>query len=282
MRFGLHISAGKGLKKAAETAIEATCETIQIFSGNPRGWRPSKLKPEEAAAFVSLTEEHDIRPIFLHTPYLVNLASPEPNTYERSIASVMDAFEKAAALGADCVLTHVGNHRGEGVEAGISRIAAAIARILAAAPEGVGLVLEGETGSGTEIGANFEEMAQVLASLAEHEARTGVCLDTAHMWAVGYDISTPQGVEEIFSRFDRTIGFERLRVIHANDTARDIGSLTDKHMVPGEGQIGLEGFRTMVNLPALADVPFILEKPGKTVEDKQRNLALMRGLIGQA
>jgi len=279
MRFGVHLSTSGGLRRTARLAIEITCDTFQIFSGNPMGWRLSKLKERDVEAFKPLVKEQDIRPIFLHTPYLVNLAGPDPEIHRKSMASVANALEKATALEAGYIVTHVGSHRGQGVEKGIETLAGALSRLLAESSPEVSILLEGGTGAGTGIGASLEEMSQILESLPRFEGRLGICLDTAHLWATGYDLSTPEGMEETFSRFHKMIGVERLGVIHANDNTRALGSRTDYHEVPGKGLIGLESFRALVNLPILADVAFILEEADGTPEERRRNLNLMRGLI---
>lgn len=279
MRFGVHLSTSGGLRKTARLAVESTCDTFQIFSGNPMGWRLSKLKEEDVEVFKAMVKEHDIRPIFLHTPYLVNLAGPDPVILGKSMASVANALEKAAALEAGYIVTHVGSHRGQGVERGIQTLTGALSRLLAQSSPEVSILLEGGTGAGTEIGASLEEMSRILGSLPHFEGRLGICLDTAHLWAVGYDLSTPEGMEETFYRFHRTIGVERLGVIHANDNARALGSHTDYHEIPGRGLIGLESFRALVNLPILADVPCILEEADGTPEERRGNLNLMRGLM---
>ncbi len=279
MRFGVHLSTSGSLARTARLAIETTCDTFQIFSSNPMGWRLSKLKEGDAEAFKVLVKEHDIYPIFLHTPYLVNLAGPDPEVFRKSMTSVADAMEKAAVLGAGYVVTHIGSHKGTGLERGIETLAGALSRLLAESSPEASILLEGGTGAGTEIGASLEEMNRILESLPRFEGRLGICLDTAHLWAVGYDLSTPEGMEEIFSRFHELIGVERLGVIHANDNARALGSHTDYHELPGKGLIGLGSFRALVNLPILADVPFILEETDGAPEERRHNLDLMRGLV---
>jgi len=277
MRFGLHISVSKGLRKAAETAIAVSAETFQVFSGNPGSWRASAYKEPDLTAFRELAEAHDLGPVFLHAPYLVNLASPRDDYHEKSVALVVNALEKAAQLGREAVaLAHVGSHRGAGLESGIQRLVAGLDAAFAQAPAGVRFLLEPETGAGDEIGARFDELRTLFAAMPDPwRDRVGVCLDTAHLWGAGYDIGTPAGMRHTLTVFHRLVGLDRLWCLHANDSSKPFGSRTDEHQHPGEGQIGLEPFRALVNDPRVQDVPVILELPGETVAESR---ALLEGL----
>ena len=280
MRFGIHISVGKGLKVAAETAIATTAETFQIFSGNPGAWRVSQYKENDLAAFRELAAAHHLGPVVLHAPYLVNLASPQDDFHAKSVILVANALEKAAQVGRDsAALAHVGSHRGAGLKAGIQRLVAGLDAAFAQAPAGVRFLFEPETGAGDEIGARFEELRELFAAMPDTwRDRVGVCLDTAHLWGAGYDVGTPAGMRHTLTVFDRLVGLDRLWCVHANDSVKDFGSHTDEHAHPGAGQIGLEPFRALVNDPRVQNVPIILELPGETVEESRALLAGMRRL----
>ncbi len=280
MRFGIHISVSKGLQAAAGVAIATTAETFQVFSGNPGAWRTSAYKEPDLAAFRALAEAHDLGPVFLHAPYLVNLASPRDDYHEKSVALVVNALGKAAQLGrGSMALAHVGSHRGSGPAAGIQRLVAGLEAAFAQAPAGVRFLLEPESGAGDELGARFEELQAIFAALPDKwRDRVGVCLDTAHLWGAGYDIGTPAGLHQTLSAFDRLVGLEWLWCVHANDSSKPCGSHTDEHQHPGQGLIGLESFRALVCDPRIQAVPVILELPGETVAESRALLEGMRRL----
>jgi len=283
MRFGIHISISKGLKKAAEAAIAVSAETFQVFSGNPGAWRVSQYKERDLVAFRELAAAHDLGPVFLHAPYLVNLASPRDDFHAKSVALVVNALEKAAQLEVEAAaLAHVGSHRGAGLAVGIQRLVAGLDAAFAQAPAGVRFLFEPETGAGDQIGARFEELRALFAAMPDAwRDRVGVCLDTAHLWGAGYDIGTPAGMRHTLTVFDRLVGLDRLWCVHANDSSKDFGSHADEHQHPGEGQIGLEPFRALVNDPRVQEVPVILELPGETVAESRALLEGMRRLQDQ-
>lgn len=260
MRVGLHLSIGKGLRKTAQTAAYTGCQVIQIFSGNPMGWKPSHPDPADVEAFRSTLLQNDISPVYLHIPYLVNLAAPDPVVWAKSRETLSTALALAETLGASYVVTHLGSHVGTGLEAGVDRVAEALSEALAASAGPI-VLLENSPGSRNELGSYFEEIGELLGRLDPVRARLGVCLDTAHLWGAGYDLSSFQGVEETLAQFHRLVGLERLHGIHANDSAVARGSRWDLHAAPGEGQIGIEGFRALVRHRLLQDMSYILELP---------------------
>lgn len=271
MKVGLHLSTSKGLPRTAQVAAQTGCQAIQIFSGNPMGWKPSHPTPAKVEDFRLLLLQHDISPVFIHTTYLVNLAAPNPAIWAKSREALASALVLAESLGPAYVVTHLGSHVGTGPEAGIGRLVEALGPLLES-PSGPTLLLENSPGSRNEIGSYFEEIGVILKRLAPVGPRLGVCLDTAHLWGAGYDLSTPQAVEETLARFDDLVSLERLYGIHANDSSVPRGSRRDLHAVPGEGQIGMEGFRALVGHPRLGDMSYILELP--RVEDEEGILAV--------
>ncbi|MEO7018968.1 MAG: deoxyribonuclease IV [Ktedonobacteraceae bacterium] len=266
MRIGRHVPINANAVRAAEIAQRIGCNAIQIFASNPTGWTPTRGGEEQCIAFAETARRLDLAPVVLHAPYLINLASPDEGNWEKSIALLSWTLQRGALLGASYVVFHVGSHKGTGVEAGVARIAQAIERILPETPPGVVLLLENSVGAGNALGGDFEHLAATLAALPNYPDRLGVCLDTAHLWGAGHDISTAAAVLEVLRHFDETVGLARLKVLHLNDTEKDLGSHRDVHARIGEGIIGEEGLRTLLRDPRLAHVAVLLETPIQTNE----------------
>jgi len=241
---------------------------VQIFSHNARSWRMPPLPPGAARRFKARWRTSFVRYVVIHTIYLINLASPKPELRERSIAAVVAELERAAELGIRDVNTHVGAHMGQGLEAGLARAGEALQIILERTAElPVRLLLENTAGGGSTLGGRFEELQALIEHADAGPERLGVCFDTCHAFAAGYDIPTAAGVEETLTELDRVIGLERLKLIHLNDSRHGRGTHKDRHEHIGLGKIGLEGFRALVNHPAVRDLPFILETPKMLYED---------------
>ncbi len=245
------------------------------------------LQPDVLAAFHERLLEADIRPLVVHAPYIINLASPDPTTYRRSLAMYQEEFARCQALRADYLVTHVGSHRGDGEEAGIARVAKAISRTIEAgtkrsrgAAHRVMILLENTAGSGQGLGYSFEQLA-AMRSAATQPDRVGVCLDTAHLFASGYAIHTPEGLSSTMADCSRIIGFEHVRVVHLNDSKVAFDSHVDRHWHIGQGHIGLAAMQRIVTHPKLADRAWILETPKDSDDDDPRNLATVRGFVAQ-
>lgn len=271
MRLGRHMPTHSNPVKAAEIARELGCNTIQLFASNPTGWRPPQRNAAGSVAFARAAREYGLEPVVIHAPYLINLASPDDDIRAKSIALLRWTTQRAALLGARYVVFHTGSHRGSGVEAGIARLAEGIRLVLVGAPPGVMLLLENDAGAGNSLGGSFEQIKAVLALLPEYQDRLGACLDTAHLWGAGYDISNAATAQEVLQRFDEAIGSERLRVIHLNDTAMALGSHRDVHARLGEGIIPEEGLRGLLCDPRLAHVAVLLETPIKTLDHNKED-----------
>jgi len=277
MRLGVHISIAGGLLEALARAKRLSCTAMQIFSRSPRGGSSTKLSPELVERFDAERHEADIEPLAVHGPYIINLASPEPAMWKQSVRLYQEEYARATTLNAKYLVTHVGSHRGQGEAGGITRVAAAVSRTLERATPRVTILLENTAGSGQGLGYQFEQLADIRDKVAT-KAHVGICLDTAHLFAAGYPIHTPEGLEDVIERFDRTIGLTHLKLIHLNDSKVPFDSRVDRHWHIGQGHIGLEPFRRLVNHPRLAQVPFILETPKSTEEDDVRNLTTVRKL----
>lgn len=277
MRFGFHISISGGLSKVAQRAVDRDCQTIQIFSRNPRGWKYGPLSPDGVRLFQIALRRLDISPVVVHMPYLPNPASPDADLYRRSIDSLAEELRRAQQLGAAFVVVHVGKHMGSPIGQALKRVAVAIDQALERLETEVLLLLEGTAGQGTEIGHSFSQIRDVLAQL-ENPTRVGVCLDTAHTFEAGYDIATDEGLEKTLQEFDELLGWDRLHLLHLNDSKTPLGSHVDRHWHIGEGEIGREGFRRIINHPRLRGLPGIMETPAGEAEDA-KNMQVVRSLI---
>ncbi len=278
MRFGVHMPQKGGFKPNVERVAGLGCRTIQIFPGNPTGWKMGKLGEKEIASRAALLEENDIKPLVVHSAYLINLASTSSDFLAKSRTLLHQTMERAGIYRAPYVVLHTGNHGGQGPEKGLEQIVSIIKEDLPGWPPGVKLLLENTAGSGTALGANFEELAWILNHFPAHTL--GVCIDTAHSWAAGYDLSGPRGVEKTLSDFDATVGLDNLYVIHVNDTHVEPGSRVDRHAHIGEGSIGREGFAALLNYGWPEEMPVILETPENGTDWDRINLETLRALAG--
>ena len=271
MRLGRHMPLHANAVKATEIARNIGCNAIQIFASNPTGWRPPAGDGASSVVFAQAARLNELYPVVIHAPYLINLASPDDSIWEKSVALLQWTLQRGALLGANYVVFHTGSHRGSGVEAGIARIAEAIIRILPETPPEVMLLLENDVGAGNSLGYSFEQLGAVIDLLPDYRERLGVCIDTAHLWGAGYDISNASTTREMLEQFDRIIGLDRLKVIHLNDTEMALGSHRDVHARLGEGIIGEEGLRVLLCEPRLAHTAVILETPIKTDEQEKED-----------
>ncbi len=256
LRIGAHTSIAGGVYNAVEEQVEIGGNCGQIFSHSPQVWQDPNIGEEEAARFRELAADNDLGPWVIHSSYLVNLCTPKEDLRAKSVDSMQKEVEAAATLGIDYVNVHLGAHTGAGVDAGLENAATALNRL--DVPEEVTVLLESDAGSGTKLGGNFEHLARVIEA---SEQDLEVCLDTAHAFAAGYDLSTAEGVEETVKAFDEVIGLDRLACIHLNDSKHPCGTNKDEHAHIGEGHIGVEGMRAVITHPDLADVPLVLETP---------------------
>ncbi len=260
-RIGAHMSIAGGLPLAIDRAVAHGCETIQIFSKSSNQWRARALAASEIAEFRRRVTASGIRPVLAHASYLINLAAPDPRLRARSIASFGEEIDRAEALGLLGVVIHPGAYTSGTPEGGLKAIAEAITQLLRARPRGRTLVLlEHTAGQGTSVGHTFEQLADLLRRL-RWSARVGVCLDTCHLFAAGYDLSSVSGYRATFEEFDRLVGLERLKAFHLNDSKKALGSHVDRHEHIGDGMLGLDAFRRLLHDPRLEDVPMVLETP---------------------
>jgi deoxyribonuclease-4 len=278
VKFGRHMPTGSKPLQAVKIAQGLGCETIQIFVNNPTSWRSPQMKPTPAGkvdlptAFAQAARESGLEPVVVHAPYLINLASPDHDIFQKSVILLSQTAERAALFGARDVVFHIGSHRGAGVEAGIQRIAEGLKRVLPVLPEGLMLLLENDVGAGYEVGNRLEHLAGILKVFPDAKEQLGVCLDTAHLWGAGYPLSTSAEIEQLLADFERLIGVKRLKVIHLNDTATRLGGHRDLHARIGEGIIPEAGLRALLTHPAMQQTAVLLETPIKTLEDQKDSL----------
>lgn len=260
MLLGAHRSTAGGAWKAAESGREIGCEAIQVFTRAPMRWEAKAIGAEEAHRFRETCAALGLRTL-AHDIYLTNLASPKDGIRVRSIASFKDEIARCEMLGIPFLITHCGSHDGSGEEQGISRVAQALRECVdASETDSVRVLLEGTAGQGDQLGWRFEQLAAMLDQ-SERPDRTGVCLDTCHMYAAGYDIKTEEGYQRTFQEFDRIVGLHRLFAFHGNDCKKDLGSRVDRHEHIGEGKLGDETFRRLLRDERFRDLPLLLETP---------------------
>jgi deoxyribonuclease IV len=280
MKFGAHMSIAGGLHNAFGHGQRAGCDVIQIFSKNQQQWRAKPLAEQEVAQFRAEQERSGIPAALVHDSYLINLASPDDALWRKSADAFREELERCSALGIPYLVTHPGAHVGSGEDAGIARVSEALNRLFAeGAGQGVTVLLETTAGQGSCLGHRFEHLARLVESSSAPE-RLGVCVDTCHIFAAGYDFRTPETYTATFAELERLVGLERVRAFHLNDSLKGFGSRVDRHAGIGEGEIGLEAFRLLVNDARFAGLPMVLETPkGDDLEGDIKNLAVLRGLL---
>ena len=259
MKIGAHVSTAGGLSNAFDRASNIGAEAIQIFASSPRAWKFNQPKEEEVNLFKEKMEQTGIWPCYIHGSYLVNIGG-DPSQIEKSIESLTNNMNVAGKIGAEGVIFHGGSHKGKGFHNIVKQASECLKRVLDNSPENVWLCLENSAGMGSHIGSSFEEMGELIHLVQNDNLK--VCLDTEHMFAAGYDLTNPDEVPQIMKRFDEEIGLSKLVAVHANDSKVELGSGVDRHENIGDGFIGIDGFKSLMNDPSFEKVPFFLEVPG--------------------
>lgn len=279
-KLGAHMSIAGGHEKAIAAALEFEMSACQIFTKNANQWNAKPILPEAAVLFRERYAASGLQAMVAHDSYLINVASPDDALWEKSRLALLNELDRCDQLGVPFLVSHPGGHVGSGVEAGVARVGAAINAIHRERPDGESMILlETTAGQGTTLGRSFEELAGII-DLVEDKGRIGVCLDTCHVFAAGYDIRDEATFLATIAAFDNIIGLDRLQVIHLNDSKKGLGSHVDRHAAIGEGEIGLDAFALFLNESRLAAVPGILETPkGDDGQEDRRNMATLRGLI---
>ena len=280
------MSISGGLHRALERGHSIGCESIQIFTRNQMRWKSKKRTPKELEQYQQTLSETGIAPVVAHAIYLINLASPDKPVRAKSDAAFVEELERCYQAGIPYLVMHPGSHKGTGLEQGIARIAEGINRAYATHPEfvpsdqgGVMCLLENTAGQGATIGHSFIELAQI-ADQIDNPSTIGYCFDTAHGLAAGYELGTPEGYEATWAQFDELLGLEKLRCFHLNDSKYDLGQRRDRHQHIGEGFVGMEAFRMLVNDPRFVDLPMLLETPKSAdLHEDVENLTKLKGLL---
>ena len=271
LRIGCHLSSAKGYVSMAEQAKVICANTFQFFTRNPRGGSAKNINPEDVSEFLILAENQDISPILAHAPYTLNACSADPNVRDFAFRTMQDDLLRMEYTPGNFYNFHPGSHVKQGVDTGISFISQMLNEILR--PEqSTTVLLETMAGKGSEIGGTFEELRQIL-DLIQYSECVGVCLDTCHIWDGGYDIVNH--LDEVLMHFDQIIGLGRLKAIHLNDSQNPLGSHKDRHARLGEGYIGMEAFKRIINHPSLRNLPFYLETPND-LDGYAREIQMMR------
>ncbi|MBU0484600.1 MAG: deoxyribonuclease IV [Proteobacteria bacterium] len=278
--LGAHMSVAGGLFLAVDRINQVGGAALQIFTRNQRQWRVPSLSAEEVGRFRQACQKSGDMPVAAHDSYLINLASPKKDAADRSVAAFADEIRRAETLSIPYLIMHPGAHLGEGIEPGLRRFVDNLDLALDLAGDcRVMVLIETTAGQGTALGSTFEEISYIIRN-STHTRRLGVCFDTCHVFAAGYDFRTLATYHKTFDRFDRLIGLEKLLFFHLNDSQKDLGSRVDRHAHIGQGRIGLEGFGLLLNDLRFKDHPMVLETPkGVDLQEDRENLTVLRRLI---
>ena len=280
-RIGIHTSIAGGVELAAERAFRLGCNAFQIFSSSPRQWRPYELGRPQCDDMRRLRDKYDLVPLVIHTNYLVNLASITDQFLVKSVEAFRGELERALDLCAEYIVLHPGSFRGMSREEGLSRVAASIAvaaRDLDLAKHGLTILIENTAGAEYSLGGSFEQVAELLERLSG-VVPVAACIDTCHVHVAGYDLVSPDGMQQTLNHLDETVGLRNVRVWHCNDAKAERGSKLDRHQHIGKGSIGIEPFRRLLNDPRLAHAAFIAETPIDEPGDDRRNVDALKKLV---
>ena len=277
LRLGVHVSIAGGFEEAVSRARNLGCSAMQIFSRNPRRWKTLPLSPRSIGAMREAAERGEIDPIVVHTPYLLNLASADEELYRRSIQALGQEIKRCEQLGARYVVTHLGSAKERGKALAMNQVVKALKTVMDQHST-VSVLLENSAGAGNSMGTFFEEIQEIIERVGRNE-RLGVCFDSCHGYAAGYDFRSAEKTEALVKEIDQTIGRKKLALLHLNDCASPLGSYLDRHENIGKGKIGLVGFRNLLNHPSLRGVPMILETPKRSPRDDLLNLSRIRKLL---
>jgi deoxyribonuclease IV len=279
--IGVHVSIAGGLDRAVDRAAERCCDVFQIFSRSPRGWHAKNLSQEVIAGFLTKMKSSGLILAVDHMPYLPNLASPKEEVYSRSVDLLLAELDRCQRLRIPYLVTHLGSHLGSGWEVGKMRIVEALDTAFSQTNYDVMLLLENTSGTKNSMGSSFEEIAAIIDAVGAGSTRLGVCLDTCHLFAAGYELRMQQGLQSTLEQFDQSIGLERLKLLHLNDSRGALGSRLDRHEHIGLGEIGSVGFREILRDEFLRDLPMILETPVDERRDDAGNLRAARSLASR-
>lgn len=278
-QIGLHVSAAGSLDLAFDRAQEVGATTFQVFTRNPNQWKFSPIPEEVVAAFREKRRKTGFRQIVAHMPYLPNLASSDRGILNASRKSLCEEVKRCDSLGIDYLVIHLGSHMGRGTITGVKNISDAVNEALAGSDEGTEILLENMAGQKNSVGARFEELTLILDRVKDND-RAAVCLDTCHAYAAGFDLASGEAVERTMALFHQCVGYNRLKVVHLNDSKGDLGSNLDRHENVAKGKIGVKGMRAILNYKGMDERPLIMETPFADTKAMKQSLATVRRLMG--
>ncbi len=274
MKFGAHVSIAGGIDKAPLRAYELGCECFQIFTRSPRGGAPPPLDSKTIDTFLSECSKYKLTDYYVHTPYYINLASKNEGIRSASISVIKEELQRGAVIGVKYIMTHLGSSKGLVKSEAINRVADSLRQILDNSNYGAKLLLENAAGQGETIGDFFEELAEILDKIDKPDL--GICLDTAHLLASGYDVRTDEAVKDTMKNFDSIVSLHKLKLLHGNDSKAGLGERKDRHEHIGQGKIGETGFISILNNPNLKYIDMIVEMPVENVRDDIKNLKRLK------
>jgi len=284
LHIGAHMSIAGGLDSSIDRAVDCGNNCLQIFTHSPRVWAARNISAEEINAFKRKRNRAKLNPVVVHAPYLPNLASPDDVLWQKSIDTIVHDLAVADAIRADHYVIHPGSSKGRGAEYGISRIIKALAQVFDRHSPRLTFLLETTAGAGSVVGAKFVELAEIITPVKNRrpDVRMGICIDTAHVFASGYDIRTVEGVQALKYDIKTTVGYSALKVIHANDSQEPMGSRRDHHAHIGKGKIGFIGFRNLMSHALFRNKPWILETPKEPEDSDIKNRKRLQRLYNTA
>ena len=274
MKFGAHVSIAGGIDKAPQRAHDLGCECFQIFSRSPRGGKPPELKNELVASFLDECANCEITEYYIHTPYYVNLCSEKKELRDSSISIIKEELERGSTLGVKYIMTHLGSSKGSNRKQALNMIIEGLKKIMGNSDYSTELLLENTAGQGATMGDSFEELAEILNGVKGSDI--GICIDTAHLFASGYDIRTEDKFKETFNKLSGTIGVENIKLFHGNDSKIGLGERKDRHEHIGKGKIGTQGFKNIITNPTFENINMIVETPPDKVGDDIKVLKKLR------
>jgi len=280
VRVGVHVSIAGSIYKAVDRAEERGCDTFQIFSRNPRGWKIKELTEQDATRFVEKLRHSGISLPVDHMPYLPNLAASTDDVYKQSVAALIEELKRCDALQIPYLVTHLGSHRGFGKTEGFQRIIDAINTAFTEADNRVMLLLENTAGTKNSMGGTFEDIRWIMDHI-KHRERIGICFDTCHAFVAGYELRTEERLNATMEHFDEVLGLKHLKLVHLNDAKAGLDSRLDRHEHIGLGYLGEDGFRVILNDARIKELPMILETPVDNRRDDRKNIQKVRELAAQ-
>lgn len=277
--FGAHMSISGKMHQAIERGESIGCSAIQIFTKSNRQWLAKPLDSETIVQFKEIWKNSSIKSIVAHASYLLNIGSPNQSLAQKSLDALEIEFQRCADLEIPYLILHPGSHTGTDEESCLAQISKNIDTLLTKNSHGT-LLLETMAGQGTQVGHTFEQLATIMQQ-SNHKRRIGICIDTCHLFAAGYDLRTEKSYHNVWEQFDKIIGINKIKSIHVNDSHKDLGSRVDRHADIGKGKIGLEAFKLLFNDPQFFDIPKILETPHSNLADHKKNMDVLQGLLSK-